>query len=879
MNVPIFIYSQLLATKFFIPVSPHPLISRPRLTTLLQKSLKYSLTLVSAPAGFGKTMLLSAWARSLPANTASVAWVSLDEEDNEPQQFWTYILSSLDQQKPEIFTPLLRYVQSPQVPPLMNMLTLFINLLADSTDCFLLILDDYHVITEPQIHTTLLYLVEHLPSQMHIILASRTDPPLPLSQLRARGQMLEVRTDQLRCTTKETSTFFNKVKGIQFSDEMIQNMTARTEGWLVGLQLLALSLQERDDPTSLLEEASGDQRYILDFLTEEVLQRQPIEVQTFLLSTCILERLTAPLCDAVMEQTDSQQMLKRLEQANLFVVSLDLKRQCYRYHALFAQALRNRLERTHADLVPILHYRASRWYAEHHQTTEAILHAFSAHQWSWAADLIEREHLPLMSFTWGANKHALVRLQQWLKQLPADIMRSRPYLCLTCTQMLWTAAQYPMLQIWLDAAEATLRASLTQHPHADAPSSNVTLKTQQEQQDLLGEVITMRAVLQSYQENGSGALTLCEQALALLSAENASIRIQVSLAQLIAYYASSANNAIAAVESGLRGSILAQAADLPAQAIGIMGTTARYMIGAGRLHEAHQLTQQAMLQGTQPGSPILPEVGWPAVLRADILREWNELDVAHALAEEAISLCEQAVSHASLNFALYAYAVQVRICLSRGELDAAHSALQQFEQIGTHMNQHIYLHIRSLFTTIDQVRLWLACGEMDRAVHWVKQVDLKERHSTPFANEREEVGCVRVLLATAQPVPALQRLEPVLERATIGQRWDHVIEIRLLQALAYQMCQQEIQALDALSQAVQRAEPEGYIRRFIDEGPPMTALLDRLQKEQCKDGPTPYLDTLLVAFAKQSNTSKRQPKQARQRTRRSPSDKEKSSKF
>src|SRR5260370_6677770 len=224
MNVPMIIYSQLLATKFFVPVPSGTLISRPRLTALLDESLKYPLTLISAPAGFGKTMLLSAWVQSLPANHPLVAWVSLDEEDNDPQLFWTYALSALDQQQPERFTPLLKYLQSPQTPPLTHVLTLLINLLVESTDHFVLILDDYHVITEQQIHTTLSYLVEHLPSQLHIVLATRTDPLFPLSQLRACGQMLEVRTDQLRCTAEEISAFFKQRKGIQFPDKTIQNV-------------------------------------------------------------------------------------------------------------------------------------------------------------------------------------------------------------------------------------------------------------------------------------------------------------------------------------------------------------------------------------------------------------------------------------------------------------------------------------------------------------------------------------------------------------------------------------------------------------------------------------------------------------------------------
>lgn len=305
----------------------------------------------------------------------------------------------------------------------------------------MLILDDYHLITEQQVHTTLSYLVEHLPAQLRIILSTRVDPPLPLSQLRAQRQMVEVRTDQLRCTAEETRVFFHQVMGIQLPDETIQEVTTRTEGWLVGMQLLGLSLPEQANPAALLQELGGDQRYILDYLTQQVLRRQPQDVQAFLLSTCILERLTASLCDAVMEQTGSQQMLERLEQANLFVVSLDAKRQWYRYHALFAEALRYRLQDTHADLVPLLHHRASLWYAKHDQSPQAILHAFSAKEWQWVADLIER--LPLLSFTWGAGEHALLILRQWLEQLPADVVGSRPRLCLTCAQLLWAVASPP----------------------------------------------------------------------------------------------------------------------------------------------------------------------------------------------------------------------------------------------------------------------------------------------------------------------------------------------------------------------------------------------------------------------------------------------------
>jgi LuxR family maltose regulon positive regulatory protein len=436
MNPSESIQTQILATKFFVPVTPGTLILRPRLIALLEKGLKHPFTLVSAPAGFGKTTLLSTWVHSLQASHVWFCWISLDEEDNDPRLFWTYVLTSLDMQGSQRFESLLMRLQSQPPPPLKSLLTGLVNLLAESQDHFVLILDDYQLITQEQVHTTLAYLLERLPAQLRIVVSTRADPPLPLSLLRARKQALEVRTDQLRCTVEETGTFFEQVMGNALPDETIQQMAVRTEGWLVGLQLLALSLQGNSNPATLLEETSGDQRYILDYLTEEVLRRQSQEMQTFLLCTSILERLTAPLCDAVMGQTGSQQMLCQLEQTNLFVVSLDSKREWYRYHALFAQALCYQLERTHPDLVPSLHRRASLWYVEHDQPTQAILHALRAKDWSWAAELIEQQSAALRTTTWGISKQKMFLLRDWLEQIPVDILHARPRFCLAYTWML-----------------------------------------------------------------------------------------------------------------------------------------------------------------------------------------------------------------------------------------------------------------------------------------------------------------------------------------------------------------------------------------------------------------------------------------------------------
>jgi LuxR family maltose regulon positive regulatory protein len=844
----------LLATKLFLPTAAGPVIPRPRLHALLDKALEYPFTLISAPAGFGKTTLLSTWARSLATDKTRVCWLSLDEEDNDPSLFWTYVFSALQTQDPEYFAPLLAQLQSSSLPHLKSLLTQLINRLSESDHHFVLILDDYHLITEEQVHTTLASLVEHLPAQLHLILATRADPPLPLPVLRAKQQAWEIRTEQLRCTTEETRAFFQQVVDIQLPDQTIQEVATRTEGWLVGLHLLGLSLPEHVDPLTLLQHVSGEQRYILDYLTEVVLHQQPAEVQRFLLGTCILERFNASLCDAVMEQTGSQEMLKRLERANLFVVSLDSRRQWYRYHALFAQTLSHQLEQTHPDLVPLLHARASRWYAQHNQTTVAILHAFEAKEWHWAADLLEQAYHSLVSFTWGANNYALAQFQQWIEQLPTEILASRPHFCLACVHLLRPIAPHALLHHWLDLAETMLGAWLKEPMPAQSSLSS------QEQRDLLGKVLTLRASLHCFTGDGPATLAVAEQALALLSPENIPFRAIVALAKSITYYGSSANDVTASIACGYQAILFTQEARQPVVTFCMIATTALYLIGAGCLHEVDRLIQQALLLQMPSGGPCLPEVGWIMIIQAEVLRERNDLASAHALATEAIALCEQSVALPSLTFLIFGYDILIRVCLSRGDVSTACIFLQQAEQMGRSMNQSVHLYNHSHFTTIDQVRLWLACGNLERATHWVEQLDLIPPPLLPFVNERQEVARARILLARDQPMAALQRLEPALQRATAGQRWGHVIEICLLQALAHQKLHEEPQALAALSEAVRLGEPEGYIRSFVEEGAAMEALLSRLRKRNVKQGPTPYLDSLLAAF--QQEKKAHQPAEA-----------------
>jgi LuxR family maltose regulon positive regulatory protein len=832
---------QLLTTKFFLPSPSRNLIDRPRLTALLNEGLRYKLTLVSAPAGFGKTTLLSSWVRTLPKNNPAVAWLSLDEEDNDLILFWTYIFTALDNLKPGFCLPFLESLQKSQMPHMRYILQSFINKTVEENISLLLVLDDYHLITNSEVHTSLLFLVDHLPNQLHIILATRMDPPLALTQLRARAQMLEIRTDQLRCTTEEASIFLNDVMHLKLTTDVIQKVSEHAEGWLVGLQLFGLSLQGRNDLNNSLQEMSGNQRYIMDYLTDEVLRRQPQEIQDFLFRTSILDRLHSSLCDAVLEQHNSQKILEDIEQANLFIEPLDAQRGWYRYHALFAEVLRYRLKQSHQELLPGLHYRASIWNAEHNNLPEAILHAFSAHQWEWAADLIER--LPF-SPIWGTDTPKIMLLRKWLEQLPVEVVQARPRLCLACAAILSTVAPPRVLETWLDMAEAGLTKSLDEQDDEQRSSQE-----EQYEKNLLGEVVAFRAYLHSFQEQPHDTLELSEKALSLLTPQNWLLRAQVAFSQMLAYFHSDANDAEAACLSGERAGHFAQISGHVDLAAFYNGGTAYYLTAAGRLHEAQRLSRQVMQLEHDSNGVFIPAVGWAYTFQADVLREWNRLDDALDLALQGIAIGRQI---GFMSYLFCGYMMLIHVYLSRGDMDAAYAALQTFDRLGMQANPQMYIHIGSFYTIIDRVKIWLGRGELQQAINWMERLEIEERKGAPFTAEREEVACARILLAQQQPVRALQRLEPVLKRAQAGKRGDHVLEVLLLQSLAYSMNQQEQQALQTLAQAVQLAEPEGYIRRFVDEGNPMATLLTKLRTQQRRSTSIPYLDVLLHAFAQQS---------------------------
>ena len=450
----------LLQTKLHVPpVRSDPstglrarLVLRPRLVERLERGRNLKLTLISAPAGFGKTTLVAEWVRRLSeAGTADgIAWLSLDEDDNDLARFLVYVVATLSEIEATIGKGVLNQLRT-SPPPAEEILTFLINVIATMPGPIILVLDDYHLIGDQAIHDALAFLLARLPRQMHLVIATREDPPLSLARLRARGQLTELRAMDLRFTPSEAAEFLNQVMGLALSAKDIAALEARTEGWIAGLQLAALALQGtistrgQQDVSGFIQSFTGSHRFVLDYLVEEVLERQPENIQTFLLQTAILDRLTAPLCDAVSGQDNGQETLESLDRANLFIVPLDNERRWYRFHHLFADLLNQRLRQAQPELIPSLHQRASEWYEQNDLADEAIEHALQAGDRARAASLMEVQS----DAAWRRGEHA--KLRHWLDALPLEAVRAQPRLCVYHTWYLFAGGRQ-------DEAEAALRA-------------------------------------------------------------------------------------------------------------------------------------------------------------------------------------------------------------------------------------------------------------------------------------------------------------------------------------------------------------------------------------------------------------------------------------
>ncbi len=886
----------LLATKFFIPVASQPLVARTRLNALLNEGLQQRLTLVCAPAGFGKSTLLAEWVRSLPAppDGPFVAWISLDEDDDNPARFGEYFITSLSRAFPSVGSQVLEYLHASEGPAMHTLQTVLINSLVQSGAEHLVVLDDYHHVTDPAIHSDLTYLLDHLPPNVHLVVSSRLEPPLQLPKMRARGWLLEVRTDDLRCTVEEGAHFLKYTAGVDLPDHQSLQVIQRAEGWLVGLQLLGHSLRGHSDPSRLLEEMSGTQEYILDYLTEEVLRGQPEAVQTFLLQTSILNELSPSLCDAVMgyelddlqsgNQQGSQAMLQYLERANLFLVPLDHQRRWYRYHHLFAEALRYHFERRHElpfteagpggndangvshglSSVSLLHGRASNWYREHGYNKEAVEHALLAHDWDLAVDLIQAQLTGLI-IRMPAD---MPTLQHWLERLPEVVLRAQPRLCNAYVNALFWTGQTSRAARWLDATEAALR-----------DSSAGEMLAEPERERMLGDVTAKRAFLvAAYEEDGELALALCDEARSHLTDEDHNELSIISWARQVAYL--SLGHVVEAIDSVLERVDHTRQAGLIGLHIAALADAAALLQLQGKLHTAERMFAQAIGAGIPEGQLIHSTVALAYVYEADLLREWNRLDEALVAARQGLEIGGEVWS--SMMHLGGVYEVLARLHLSRGELDEALSALEgasltpEVGDLAVFVRpagiteavtgvQFRYLH--PWCADAERVRQWLVNGEVDRAVQWSEQVEKQRQadfiaHGRPYPaqyrQDCEDIARARIALARSRPDEALKMLDPVAVRAQEGGHLGHLIEIKLLQALAYGMRGQkdeEEKSLTILAEALQLGEAEGFIRSFVDEGAPVASLLLQLQ-DRLRRAPIPaldagtlsYIDRLLAAF-------------------------------
>jgi LuxR family maltose regulon positive regulatory protein len=825
----------LLRTKLYIPPTRPELVPRPRLIERLNAGLHRKLTLISAPAGFGKTTLLSEWINQSPIpNTKSpkFAWLSLDEDDNDLARFLAYFVAALQTIDGNVGKGLLAALQSPGPVNVEPVLTALLNEIADLSDNLVLVLDDYHVIESQPVDNALTFTLDHLPPQMHLVIATRTDPTLPLSRLRARGQLTELRAADLRFTTDEAAAFLQRVIRIPISPDDVCTLESCTEGWITGLQLAAVAMQGLEQPDQIahfIHSFCGSHRYIIDYLVDEVLDQQTLEVQEFLLQTSILDRMVAPLCNVVASRKDSQAILERLEAANLFLIPLDSERRWYRYHHLFADLLRQRLHQTQPEQVPILHCQASEWCELNGFVDEAIDYALAAEDFERAADLVEGRAETL----WGRGEQT--KLLGWLEALPVEQVFSKPQLCIFRAWGLFASGQQGAAERSLQAAEQALdptadRATETSPIERDQPPGSDRMKLQ-------GRVAAIRAFMASFRGDVPGIIQYSRQALEYLPEQDSVWRSSAAIALGDAYsFKGELAAAYRARLEALKASKAAGNIYLILIASLKLAVTLRQQ---GRLQRTIEICQQQLQLVYESGLSQTAMAGWLLAIWGEVLAELNDLDGAIHQAKNGAELTGRGSDVAMLGWSCLCL---VRVLFARGDMADAEEIIQKMENIAR--EYHVPPWITSPMAAW-QARIWLAQDKLDSASHWVGERGLDADGDPTYLHEMEYMVLARILIAQGRLDEATSLLQRLLEATETGGRTSRAIEVLVLQALAVQAQGDTIQAITTLERALSLAEPGGYVRIFVDEGPPMARLL----YEAVARGIMPdYTRKLLAAF-------------------------------
>jgi LuxR family maltose regulon positive regulatory protein len=846
----------LLTTKLYMPPFRLESVSRPRLIARLDAGLGHKLTLISAPAGFGKTTLLVEWlsakaGRTLPPHTEDGAgqegdaplstprasWLSLDEEDNDPARFFTYLIAALERIQPGVGAEARGLLESLQPPPPRLMLTLLINGLAAAADRFVLVLDDYHVIEQRAIHDALTFLIEHQPLQMHLVLAGRADPPLPLARLRTRGQMTEIRAVDLRFTPYEAAAFLNGAMGLGLCAEDIEALEARTEGWISGLQLAALSMrgQAAEHRADFIAAFGGSHRHVIDYLAEEVLAGQPPEIADFLCQTALLNRLTGPLCDAVTGRQDSDGVLEELERANLFLVPLDGERRWYRYHRLFADFVRNRLLAEYPDRVHDLHCWAADWYERNGFLAEAVGHVLEAGEREWACRLVGQTAIETLM------RGQVATVLGWLKALPDGAVRARPQLCVAYAAALTVAGRLEDVEAYLQEAERGVQ---------DREPGSV-------KKAVLSRVAVIRAYLATLQGDLDRAMALAQEAAEPLAADDVFFRGIVSWLQgMTEYFAQGAAAA---------GRKFAETARLSREAGSTLLTLLSiYASGflrmlQGQLHRARETFAEGLLLAeTEAQRPGLgwtqqPSLGASLMYQGlgEVSREQGDLERAEQYLARSVELGKQWGNAETL---ADSYAFYARIKHARGDVSGAHEIMDKAEQLGQE-GRIAPLTVRQI--RAHRARLWIADDRLGAAARWADECRRNRAADRDaggqivlYVQGLEDRVRAQYCLALGQFEQAIALLTPH-QAALEASGWTGlIIETLALQALALAGQGRTDEALELLSRALSLAEPEGFVRVFVDQGQPMCALLLTFHDRESSSGALQvYVDRLLSVLA------------------------------
>ena len=817
--------SPILVTKLFIPTTRPELVSRPRLIEKLNRGLHRKLTLISAPAGFGKTTLVSHWVDNLRENSETddqflkVAWLSLDQDDNDPIRFLTYFVSALNKIE-DIETDLgqgaLSVLKSPQPPSANNILISLINDLAAIHEKIIYVLDDYHLIEAEPIHQAIVYLLENLPPQLHLVIATREDPRLHLSRLRARGQLTELRAADLRFTSSEAADFLNQVMGLNLSMEDIAELETRTEGWIAGLQLAAISMQGRKDRKGFIKSFTGGHRLVLDFLIEEVLSQQPEIIQNFLLQTAILDRMNGSLCDALASQENGQETLEILDHANLFIVPLDEERRWYRYHHLFADLLRQRLRQTQPEQLSVLHRRASEWFKNQGLNRQAIKHSLDGGDYQGAAELIRAIAIDIIQ----QGEHTTVI--GWINALPEEFVIAHPYLCVLHAQALQLTGELETSEARLIDAEDALDSQNYQVDETD--------------DSIRGLIHACRAYSSFMIGDHVNTISHAQQALDQLPETATLIKAQTALYQGIAYR----------YTGQLRAALDVYNEVLPTtQSTGSNSTAVLCYLHLGdlhsemaQLHRAKELCEDALkFTERHTGRSEMPFTGYVYTSIGRILRQWNQLEDAYCFTVKGLALCRD-------------WNVADALALSCLELAYLHQLLGNDEQARALIQEAIQIFDGfspwgSKLAAAHQVKFDLARGDIESAESWAQTNDLDIDGDFEFHREIEYLVLARVFISQKRFEEAHSLIEKIYRIAKeIGKRQTE-LEGLILLALVFSAQGETDQALVHLEMALSIGEQGGFIRIFVDEGPPMAHLLyEALSLKIAPD----YVSRLLAAF-------------------------------